>query len=613
MLYPTPADWTAWNIPDELHQFFTLHWDELFDDDTPDTWQLRTCNVQIVLDEIIAAAQTAQRIDAYRNVLSDLVTEALSIADRDPVIDARFPFVSDYLQPWKRVPATHELSSLRHAAQVLKGNLTEYSSAATSVVRSVLSAADPKTKLRLYDATMSLAVDVAAKGYSTEHIQEVFRSTIATPSQSSFLDRFDTMMAALNGTSQSFQCTFLVQGLQKQITNVALPDDISAHQGPAQAPTSDVERDFYKRGYTNEVNVTVTGEAVDPITARYAAAQRLNDLFAALNLYGVEEVYRVKVDDALVRKSSGTFQIVPPTEARLGYLRNAKGIHWKAENLLKAHSRLHITHRDDAAQLIASLHYHRLAMSSTSDEARLVNLWVALESLCQEGEGSIIHRVCSKTAPCVASGNPRKVLTNLAIYVRFFWDDTNFSDFQTLFPNASRSASRSRLPIGDLLAVLLKDSNSPDVTKLFDLVATHPLIRHRLFRVKSRLLDSSLSVSKSMVSHARNIDWQLRRIYRVRNAIVHRGRTVPYLRQLIQHLHSYLVIVLQSLTYELTQHPDWGIEDALEHRRLLHERATDILKAGDPTSITSLLDVGNFLKPQGAPFSWPTPEGGSQS
>lgn len=387
-----------------------------------------------------------------------------------------------------------------------------------------------------------------------------------------------------------------------------LPNDITVSEGPAATPTTEEEKKFYERGYVKDVNVSITSEAVDSVSARYAASQRLNDLFASLNLYGVEEEFQPKVDDALVRMSDGQYQIVPPTQARLGYLRNAKGIHWKAEKLLQVHGHLKHSHPEDAAQLMAALHYHRLSLTATSDEARLVNLWVALESLCQQGGDSIINRVCSKTSPCVASGNVRKILVSMAIYVRFFWDETSFDDFHKLFPNASRTDKRSSLPIEDLLAILLKPADSPELKQLFALVGSHPLLCHRLFRVKKRMLNESQSVAKSMTIHAKNIDWQLRRIYRVRNAIVHRGRSVPYLRQLIQHLHSYVVNVLQTLIYELTRHSEWGIEDALEHRRLIHERAKASLRAAQPISVSTLLNVSDILRVQKTPLAWETPD-----
>ena len=73
MLYPSPENWVSWGIADECHQFFCLHWTELFDPETPDTWQVRACNIKIVLRELIEASHIADGFDAYRGVMRSIL------------------------------------------------------------------------------------------------------------------------------------------------------------------------------------------------------------------------------------------------------------------------------------------------------------------------------------------------------------------------------------------------------------------------------------------------------------------------------------------------------------------------------------------------------------
>jgi hypothetical protein len=40
--------------------------------------------------------------------------------------------------------------------------------------------------------------------------------------------------------------------------------------------------------------------------------------------------------------------------------------------------------------------------------------------------------------------------------------------------------------------------------------------------------------------HEKKVEWQIRRIYRTRNLIVHSGRTIPYIDTLIENTHDYL-------------------------------------------------------------------------
>lgn len=101
MLYPKAAEWKAWGIDDECHQFFCLHWTELSDPETPDTWQVRSCNVKTILRELIDASRMADGFDAYRGVLRSILDEAFEIVKRDAILERYYPFVSDYLEPWR--------------------------------------------------------------------------------------------------------------------------------------------------------------------------------------------------------------------------------------------------------------------------------------------------------------------------------------------------------------------------------------------------------------------------------------------------------------------------------------------------------------------------------
>ena len=110
------------------------------------------------------------------------------------------------------------------------------------------------------------------------------------------------------------------------------------------------------------------------------------------------------------------------------------------------------------------------------------------------------------------------------------------------------------------------------------------------------------------MEHTRqNVEWQLKRIYRVRNTIVHKGRSMLLLPQLLQHLHSYLVKTIRSVLAELDRQPTWSLRDALEHRRNLFEHMIQVFKQNlEPSvSVKSILNPASCMEPQRAPYGWP--------
>lgn len=54
------------------------------------------------------------------------------------------------------------------------------------------------------------------------------------------------------------------------------------------------------------------------------------------------------------------------------------------------------------------------------------------------------------------------------------------------------------------------------------------------------------SLNKLLVQHEKKVSWQIRRIYRTRNIIVHSGRPPEFIHTLIENAHDYLDQLLYS-------------------------------------------------------------------
>jgi hypothetical protein len=660
MLYPSAQDWNNWGVAANLHRFFALHWVEMFDSETTDTWQVRTCNIRTILQELIDAAhvaetaQTPQVIKGYRQVLRDLLDEAFSVLRRDAVVKRFYPFIVEYLKPFQEGEiGAKDAAKVGQAASVVLGNLEGYWGQAVEVVTGMLAQGNASYKADLYDAAMTLAIEAVARGHSPEYIRSLFLSRVLTTRQEPFLERVQEVFGLLSSDSAEYKCTFIPEGVKRSVANI-LPEDIALRVGPPAAPDAagaeaevdaeaeadadadaegeaavgvdedanaeaeagpdaegeaagadedadaDAEEEFYSRGNANTVYLTITVSAVDQEAARHLAEQRLFQFFAGLNLYGVEDRFGLTYPDALVENMGGVKWRIDRRE-EVAYLNNSKSKYAKTGTLLRVHDRLN---SEDAAQLMAALQYHRLALTATSDEARFVNLWVALESLCQGGPGSIISRVCARISPCVSISNVKKTITSLAMYIRHMWGG-NHAQFLAIFPNSNPTLLKQE----DLLRVLLLQPGTPDLVQLFALASHHPLICNRLYRVKTGIFDSPKSVANNLRYTRRNVEWQLKRIYRVRNEIVHKGSSSPrILRQLTQHLHTYLVTTLQAIVYELDRQPRWSMRDALEHKRRLFEHVVKFFDSthGQKISQQALLNSLACLETQREPFAWVT-------
>jgi hypothetical protein len=469
------------------------------------------------------------------------------------------------------------------------------------LVLELLRKADKGRKKELYDATISLGIETVARGHSFRHLRQTFIDAAVVASETPFPDRVEGMFKGLAKEPAAYKCSVVPEGIKRHMAE-HLPDDVKLRVGRPEKPKVGAEETFFSQIPKTGVYLSVEVRAADPDAARYRAEQRIGQVFAGLNLFNVDDHIGLKQTTVLVEDDGGVQTAVEYRRPGSQYLGSYESRQTKAEMLFRVQKRLSPA---DNAQISAAVQYHRLALLATSDEARLVNLWIALEALCQGGPGSIIERVCGRVSPCVSVDNVRRNLMSLALYVRFLWGDSDAKEFLAIFPGSRKD----QLKPEDLQRVLLLPDRSPALLELCRLCAPHPLVLHRLFRTRSMTLDKPGSVADNLKTTRQNVDWQLKRIYRVRNGIVHRGQGSELIPQLVQHLHSYFVKTLRSVLVELDRQPTWTIRDALEHRRKLFEHVVQFFNntPGHEISEQTLLNPTACLRPQAAPYLWPAP------
>lgn len=608
MLYPKPDEWTRWGVSDDLHQVFALHWTEIFDPETPDTWQVRTSNIKTILNEVIESARLAQQRPSHRPMLRALLDEALVVVKRDMILADRHPFVASYLEPWRnRKVDEGSLADIEHLAAVVRGNLGDYWSGGVTLLLRLLREKDSKQKKRLYDTNINLGVEAVASGHSPVYLRQTFIDTVLIESPIPFVERVERMFTALGTARLTYTCIFKVEGV-KQSDEAVLPDDIEVVRGQPPSPAGSASELFFRGVAKSGISLRLNVEAADPEAARHLAEQRLGRVFAGLKMLSVTGDFGLKkTAPALIEGVGGTAVILGRQPLGVHYLGSYNARQVKAERLFRIQAKLP---EPDASQLAAAFQYHRLALVATSDEARFVNLWIALEALCQAEDGNIIERVCNQVAPCVSVDNLRKTLVSLAVYVRELWIGGQQGErFQALFPKSKKG----HLDAEELLNVLLLPEKDARIEELFALCGGHALIVNRLFRIKTTPLKDPESAGMNLEITRQNVEWQLKRIYRARNAIVHGGRGTALLQPLTQHLHSYLVKTVHSVLAGLDDQPDWTIRDALEHRRRLfdHVVASFKGKTPGPIAVRSLMHPENCLRPQAEPFAWAVTRGAS--
>ena len=96
------------------------------------------------------------------------------------------------------------------------------------------------------------------------------------------------------------------------------------------------------------------------------------------------------------------------------------------------------------------------------------------------------------------------------------------------------------------VALLILDEYEPQKQSLLHQLDNYPVLQYRINTYYNKLSSRS-EIKKLLVNHRKKIEWQIMRIYRNRNLIVHDGTHFPYIDIIVQNLHFYVDTLIDTI------------------------------------------------------------------
>ncbi len=586
MIFPKEQDWIDWDIKEELHNFFLLRWEEIFNQDTFDSWQVRACNLNTILYEIFEALDTVDKIHAFHPNIIFLIKEAQQIVKEDIIIKKYFSFIPHYL---KDLELEYEQNiknenkkntvNVQKLIKVMIGHLSDYRNKLISHLKELIENPPKKYKHEIYFLTMAFGIELKSMGYSTLALRDSHNILIDNEN-GTFLNRFAKLIDQFSGKENLYFCYFMISwpGIFPDLSE----NNIELINNHPEKELSVDEKEFYRQDSEATIaKIRVT--SLDVYSARVEAERKLQSLFSVSMLYKPTKKAIIKHNKTLiVSEEIGLKKCINP-DLSLKYIRDAR----KAEdNIAQFWKLTESMSVEDAAQLAASLQYHKLALLSPSDEAKLVNLWIALESLVQQGGKNIIDRITRYISSSVAIGYIYLMMKAIPVDIRNLWKNLDTNILRSKLPKSTKYI----LHPFDLLTILLDKKDGELIKDFLTLVKDNPLLLYRIGCLWKDPFSEPKFLIKRLKRHKKNIEWQIRRIYRARNYVMHKGVCPLQTRQLIQHLHSYYIVTIHNLIHDLKINSEWSINDALEHRFHLYEYFCKKITDGEKVTTEALFN-----------------------
>jgi len=530
-----------WNDPKACSGlvFFSQLLEEMLFVFSLDTYKASVMHTGLLCTEALDVITEIELGNVMQPNIYHVNAELCSTFEKDPVAQALVPLPFSAFSPVLKNPKS-TLKEIQTVLSFLSVQLTKasYRKKAQNLLHQEIIGPQSLTNIRRL--TRSYVTSLISSGFDQRHIQiqaaEYFYSSKNRISDSAAIQGFFDLFPFDN---IKFNVVFKVDPIFEHVgENLASIGLNITRQIPAE-----IDASKHKKFVTDSEHavfaIATDLAAKDDFSARDLAEQRLKLCSTLLNLFHHKENPSWR-NECLVHRidKNSVKQIGNPINAMHKCADLTPAV---ASSRMKSLFNEFSLENNSFAKFVRSAQLHSMALTSNSHENQILNLWIALESLVPSetklDDLSNIEHITNSLSPFLNIGYLEKLIYNL-VKDLFRW---NYGETRKALNGIDGKKLSERL-----IKLMIFDEHKPQRDALIASFRDFHLMADR-FDFLSSVVAKPSNTIEALDAHKTRLAWQIRRIYRTRNIIVHSGKTPSYTKALIEHTHDYLDTVLLLL------------------------------------------------------------------
>lgn len=279
-------------------------------------------------------------------------------------------------------------------------------------------------------------------------------------------------------------------------------------------------------------------EALDPQSARVIAERRLRLLDDLLRFSVHGGRFVVKNPSLIWREKFGYVHSNRPRPPILLVPHDADVQHAALSHLALA---LRSLRSSQAQRFVRAIELHGTALTAHEEESQLLNLWIALETLFVSGRDSKVVEVINAVTPYVLGAWNNYLFAEL-------WDRI-VHVHSKLWADSIRSNSVLVAASGmeQLVMAISIKKFEPEMTEFLKNLDEDPLFRQKIVGC-IEWAQTPKEIKRYREVLRKKVEFDINRIYRTRNRIVHVGLNSEGMADVVQLAHFYLDLSLAILS-----------------------------------------------------------------
>lgn len=402
----------------------------------------------------------------------------------------------------------------------------------------------------LYQLTRALLTDLINFSYSQEYIYLVVKDI--------FYNRHNLVLD-IDSSLDLFWSYFDFK--EKEYT-VILPLKIASLQKQLKKYTNfSIEENTDKLfGNSCKWIIETTIEAKDPHAAQLDATALVN-FFVSLLQYSNHKSKSYKAEQAIVIPKDSNK--IYPLQAPITPLKRGRTPSVDENNKKIS---LMVQNFPSFRKLTNVIELHSSAMNSIDIGNQLLNLWTIIEVLVPtepKNTFSKINQICNVVTSVLNAQYIASLISQL------------LADLYHCIPGdidaTLATIQEGKNNLEKMVAILVLPQHQSTQNQIINNLNTYPLLQYRIAYYSSICSDRS-RINHFLTAHRKRLSWQIVRIYRNRNMIVHDGSHFPYIDILVQNLHYYADILIDTVNLYANRGYDSlsTIYTALQQREYRH-------------------------------------------
>ena len=376
---------------------------------------------------------------------------------------------------------------------------------------------------------------------------------------------FEQFFAILRKQRENYVCLYKLQhkdSFTEDLNNVFKKVNIEVKKGLDIIESYNIE-DLTNKLKENEFYIIEEACSYDYFSAIDLSWEKLVKKFDILSFYGY------KIPELIM----APYSFIPNVNLVI-HSRNVSLFDEKPQNeapvdLLEQFININKEHSLPITKIKRTFEFIRMSKESLSNETKFLNQWVALESFVKSNQySSIIVNIYNVVPNVIFTRNIYRLLRDFYSMCR---------KCGIVFPIQDDDTYNKKVEY--LLKTLLDEQRSQELINQCE--NTNILLGVRCKEL-SDLFKNPEKVKETIKGYCMKIEWQLQRLYRVRNSQVHSGETNQNILLFYNHLNHYLNNLLSEVIYKLNNNKYDTIDEIFSAMKDNYNATIDVLDSIKP-------------------------------